>query len=437
MTSIRKRLLISVLSVLTLATFAVGIATYLGIRNELDELYDANMKQLAVTASGMVADNRETGYAPAYSDQWPHGEQIFLIQIWEGQNLRYSTHPVADLPLQPTPGFGRVFLHDKKWSYYQEEIRGKTIQVAQELSERRDVIREVYNAIIIPLIIQFPIAFTLLWLLISYGFRPLTRISNLIQERTANFMQPIPPGGAPDEVKALVMALNDLLARLEMALEIQKQFTADAAHELRTPLTAVRLQLDLLQRSQSEEEREDAISSLERGVSRCIHLVQQLLELARQEPENAKTELSSIKLHDLVAGIIKEQEPLAQAKSISIQSDLGHAFIQGNSPSLAVIIGNIINNSIAYTPLGGHVRIHTFVENNHAILDISDNGIGIKPDDRARVFDRFYRVTGTGISGSGLGLSIVKTIADKHDIKVEISEGIGGKGTTFRLIFQS
>ena len=118
MKSIRKRLLLSILSVLVLATVAVGIATYLGIRHELDELYDANMHQLAVTASGMMTDKGTPIKERAYSDEWPRGEQIFLIQIWDGAALDYSSHPVADFPLQEQTGFGRVKFNGKKWTYY-------------------------------------------------------------------------------------------------------------------------------------------------------------------------------------------------------------------------------------------------------------------------------------------------------------------------------
>lgn len=435
MTSIRRRVLISVFSVLTLATVASGIATYHSIRSELDELYDANMKQLAVTSSGMVAD---TGvyHAPPHSEEWPHGEQIFLVQIWDGDKLQYSTHPIADLPLQENAGFGRVFFHDKKWTYYQEDIQGRTIQVAQELGERRDVIREVYNAVILPTIIQFPIAFILLWILIGYGFRPLTRISNLIQERTATYMHPIPTGDVPKEINSLVTALNDLLGRLNVAMESQRQFTADAAHELRTPLTAVRLQLDLLQRSKTEEDRQESLSTLERGVSRSIHLVHQLLELARQEPENTLRPFTSVNLNQLILESVEGHSTLAENKSVSLQHELANIGpIQGDAPSLLVMINNLLSNAIIYTKHNGDVLVRSFSEGGQIGLDIADNGIGIDQADRERIFDRFFRVTGTEASGSGLGLSIVKNIADHHGIKISILNGLNGGGTCFRLIF--
>lgn len=434
MKSIRKRLLVSLLSILALATLAVGIATYLGIRHEMDELYDANMKQLAVMTSGMMGDSEIPETARAYSQKWPKGEQIFLIQIWHGATLDYSSHPAAAFPLQESEGFGRVFFNGKKWTYYQERFDGKTIQISQELSERRDVIREVYNAIIIPTLIQFPIVSLLVWFLVSVGFRPLQRISDLIQKRKAGFLQPIPPGDVPEEIHTLILALNDLLFRLDNAMETQRRFTADAAHELRTPLTAVRLQLDLLQRADTEQERSEAVETLENGVSRSIHLVQQLLELARQEPE-AQGESAPLNLADIVRTVYKEQHPMASSKGILLETDMEDALINGDPDSLSIMAGNLLNNAIAYTGAGGHILLRTYTEDNKAVLEVSDNGIGISPEDRSRVFDRFYRVIGNEVQGSGLGLSIVKTIADKHGAKVIISNGLNGNGTTFRIKF--
>lgn len=436
MTSIRKRLLLSILAVLTLATTSVGMATYLGIRHEMDELYDANMRQLAFVAAGMVSDaHTSLDNAPALSQEWPRGEEIFLIQIWRDKQLVYSSHPAVDFALQERPGFGRLFFHDKKWHYYQEKIGENTVQVAQNLRERREVIREVYNAIIIPELIQFPLLFAVIWLLVGYGLRPLDRISGLIQERTATFMNPIPLRETPQEIRSLVVALNNLLGRLGTSMEAQRRFTVDAAHELRTPLTAVRLQLDLLQRAQTDRDRLEAVQALENGVSRSIHLVQQLLELARQEPDNANQPRERINLADIVRTIEREQNTLAQAKSLNIHTDLQNAWVHGISTDLSVMAGNLLCNAIAYTQEGGDIFLRTYIEGNTPALEIADNGIGIPEAERERIFDRFYRIVGTGTTGSGLGLSIVKTIAEKHGIKIMVSGGPAKKGTTFRIFF--
>ena len=435
MNSIRKRVLVSFLSILALGTIAVCISTYLGIRSEMDEVYDANMRQLALMASSLPLADIKAHSTIASSKEWPHGEEVFLIQIWENEKLEYSSHPLADFPLQENKGHGRVFFHGKKWGYYQENVQGHVVQVSQELHFRRDVIREVYNAVIIPVLIQFPLLSILVWFFVGYGFRPLEKISALIQSRTAHFMEPISPENAPKEIQALVIALNDLLYRLKVSLETQRQFTADAAHELRTPLTAVRLQLDLLKRADRPEDRIEAVETLERGVDRSIRLVQQLLELARQEPDNQIRSFANVDLDLIVKNAVLESKVMADKKTIAVDPVFGNVLVMGDGTSLAVLIGNILTNAIAYTQAGGQVAVKTYYGAGTPILEIADNGIGIAPENHARVFDRFYRVMGTGTTGSGLGLSIVKNIAERHGATIQLSTGIGRKGTSFRFIF--
>jgi len=435
MNSIRKRLLFSILAILTLATLAVGIATYLGMRHEMDELYDANMRQLAIITSNMAINGNNPDSSATSSTEWPRGEENFLIQIFKGGKLIYTSHPVADFPLQEKSGHENVSFRGKTWTYYQVQIADRTIQVSQNTKERREVIREVYKAIIIPVLIQFPIVAVLVWLLVSYGFRPLVRISDLIQKRTASYMQPIPLSDAPDEILSLVTALNDLLLRLEESLETQRRFTADAAHELRTPLTAVRLQLDLLQRAKGDEDRQEALKTLERGVTRSTHLVQQLLELARQEPHDVAKMESSVNLAALIQTVTEEQRPLATAKSITVKAETQALKVKGDAAALSVLIGNLLSNAIAYTPDHGNILVRVYPDAGRPAVSVADDGIGIKEEDRNRIFDRFYRVIGGTVSGSGLGLSIVKAIADKHGADIAVSDGIGGKGTTFSIIF--
>lgn len=434
MTSIRKKLLIYILSAIAFVTLCVAISTYFSIRHEMDELYDENMKQLAGILSGTIEGTDEL-HAKSLAFQKPHGEEEFLIQIWHNDAIEYSSHPVVNFPLMVETGFGHHSYDQADWTYYSLHEKGRVIQIAQELKERHKVVREIYNALLIPILTQFPVVALLVFLLIGYGFRPLERISGMIQSRTADFMRPIPLGETPDEIRTLVLALNDLLGRLDYSLQAQRQFTADAAHELRTPLTAVRLQLDLLQRSKNPDERQEALETLERGVSRSIHLVHQLLELARQEPDYESEQADSVNLGQLIMEIVQEQKPMAEAKSINLQVQSADIYTKGNTSALSIMIGNLVNNAITYTNMGGHIQLRTYLNDKTPTLEISDDGIGIKPEDRMRIFDRFYRVTGTGTSGSGLGLSIVKTIAQKHGIQISISEGIGGKGTTFRLTF--
>lgn len=436
MNSIRKKLLISILSVIAFVTLVLAIATYFSVREEMFEVYDENMKQIAIVLARTGLEDEKVSMQYASTRDKLDGEEEFLIQIWRGGILKYTSHPAIDFPLQNHPdGDGSAIHKDKKWHFYRLRHDEDVIQIAQDLHQRHYVIAEISHVLIVPIIIQFPLLALLIWILVGYGLQPLNRISDLIKKRTASFLKPLPEENVPVEISSLVHALNDLLSRLQTALEIQRRFTADAAHELRSPLTAIRLQLDLLQRAGSNTEKTEAINALEKGVNRSIRLVQQLLELARQEPENAETPFTSVELAAIIQEQVDHALPISQAKHIALTTDLKTpTHIMGNSAKLSVMIGNLINNAITYTQDGGKIQITLIEQSAMIVLDVSDNGIGIKSDDRQRIFDRFFRVAGTGAIGSGLGLSIVKTVAELHDIQINVLDGIDGKGTTFRLI---
>lgn len=436
MISIRKKLLRSILLVILVVTSLLACITYFSIREEMDEFYDKNLRQVAHTILS-VGYTKENEPSLKILDTKLRGEEDYLTQVWVGGDLQYSSYPHINFPLQNVDGRGRVHFEGKVWRYFRQSNEGMTVQLAQDLKERRSVVVEIYRFLLIPIVVQFPILAILIWMLVGYGLKPLNDISDLIRNRNPSFLQPLPNDSVPVEISVLVSELNELLARLKQALESQRRFTADAAHELRTPLTAVRLQLDILKRADDDDERSASIETLEQGVLRSTRLVQQLLELARQEPENVDILSSEIILAPIIKECVEQVLPISQAKNIEIISNLDHAaMVWGNSPQLSIMIGNLINNAINYTNHGGRVEITLSSDDREIILDIADNGIGIPVNDRERIFDRFYRVPGTDVTGSGLGLSIVRNIAEHHKLTIDVSDGIHGAGTTFRVKFK-
>ena len=252
-------------------------------------------------------------------------------------------------------------------------------------------------------------------------------------------MQPLPSRDLPDEVAPVVSSLNDLLARLRQALEAQRQFIADAAHELRSPLTAVRLQVQLLRRAESDAERNAALARLERGVHRSARLVQQLLTLARQEPETPEALHGPIDLQRLAREVVADFEPLAESREVTLQLERDEPVVTlGNGDSLRVMLSNLVDNALRYTPAGGAVKCARERQlDGEAVLEVEDTGPGIPPDQRERVFDRFYRVSGRfqGDEGSGLGLAIVKRVADLHAAKVALDNASSGSGLKVTVHF--
>jgi two-component system OmpR family sensor kinase len=266
--------------------------------------------------------------------------------------------------------------------------------------------------------------------------RPLSSISSALRARTPSALEPLPQRDLPEELVPLVGSLNDLLQRLNRALEARRQFVADAAHELRSPLTAVQLQLQLVKRAGSGEERAAALERLERGVQRSTRLVQQLLTLARQDPQEPEVDRASVDLDRLAHELIADFEPMAQHHRLTLALESqGPAHIRGDRESLRVMLSNLVDNAIRYTPSGGRVDVSVYPEAGGIVVEVLDTGPGIPAAERERVFDRFYRRPGTAVSGSGLGLALVKNIADRHRARIVLDAGQQGRGLAVRVIF--
>jgi two-component system OmpR family sensor kinase len=233
----------------------------------------------------------------------------------------------------------------------------------------------------------------------------------------------------PEEVLPLVRSLNDLLGRLAEALAAQKAFIADAAHELRTPIAAMQLQAQLVERAPSDADRQAALDDLQAGIHRAGHAVGQLLTLARQEPDMSSKPLVAVALAELARSIIADHIAVATDKSI----DLGltgadeQAVVLGDTEGLRILLSNLVENAVRYTPRGGRVDVSVRTEEGgNCVVEVTDTGPGIAVKDQARVFDRFYRGESTQEPGTGLGLAIVKTIADRHGASIELQNGNRG-----------
>jgi signal transduction histidine kinase len=210
--------------------------------------------------------------------------------------------------------------------------------------------------------------------------------------------------------------------RLRDAFAVQRDFIADAAHELRSPLTALRLQLQLLDRAPDDAAEAEARLRLGEAVERAIHLVEQLLVLARSEPQNVRGELAPMDLAAATALGVADAHVLAQARHIDLSLDAQPGCrMQGDPESIRILVRNLVDNAVRYTPEGGSVRVRCS-QSNGALLEVSDTGPGIAAAERERIFDRFYRRATSQESGTGLGLAIVKAIAERHGARISLGD---------------
>jgi two-component system OmpR family sensor kinase len=434
MTSIRQRLLVWLIAALTLATVAALAASFLEARDDVNELFDYQLQQLAFslrnqpfTAPGHPFDPRD------YDDD----SADFVTQVWDrtGTLLHYS-RPGTDLPRAVRTGFSNVSWKGQDWRVYTTLEDRRVIQVAHPMALRREMIGAITERILLPLLALLPAFALIVWFGVGSGLAPLKRIAGAVASRSPTSLAPLPTGDLPAEIRPLVGSLNDLLERLSQALAAQREFTADAAHELRTPLTAVKLQIQLLETARTQEEREAALAQLKLGVERSAHLTEQLLTMARLEPEAVERPFTVVRLDELARSVAGERAAIAHGKGIDLGvTEAAPITMQGDADGLRVLLGNVLDNAIRHTPAGGRVDVGVKQEADGAMLEVTDTGPGIPPEERTRVFDRFYRRAETEGTGSGLGLAIVKRIAERHGGAIELADGPEGRGLRVRIRF--
>jgi two-component system OmpR family sensor kinase len=291
--------------------------------------------------------------------------------------------------------------------------------------------------ILVPILATIPVYGLIIWLIVGEGLRPLSEIAGAIRRRQPASLEPLPPAKLPEEVAPMVTELNALLERLREALERQKRFTADAAHELRSPLTALQVQLDMLARARTPEDTRAALEALRAGMKRASRLVEQMLTMARLEPNAQLAQPAEVALDTLAAQVAGELEPLAEARRIELRLErLESAPVAGDATALHALARNLVDNAIRYTSAGGVVRLAAFAEDASALLVVEDNGPGIPAEERARVFDRFYRLPGSNADGSGLGLAIAKQVADAHGAEIALDDASDGHGLRVTVRFR-
>jgi two-component system, OmpR family, sensor kinase len=426
--SIRRKLLVALLSALFLIGVAASGATWFAVHKEANDVFDYQLQQMALSLRDQTMQSQ--------GDLFPGFDYDFIVQVWDpAGSLVYLSNQSILLP-QRGNGFETVPVNGQDWRVFTLSQADKTIQVAAPVSLRRDRAGSMALRILVPIVAAIPLFTLLVFLIVGEGLKPLEEIAAAIRRRAPASLEPLQAAKLPEEVRPMVSALNGLLERLRQAIETQKRFTADAAHELRSPLTALQLQIQLVERARSREGMRDALEQLKAGARRASRLVEQMLTMARLAPEATLQEPAALDLDRLAASVVAEFEPLAEAKAIELR--LGRvepARAIGQEQALHTLAGNLVDNAIRYTPPGGRVVVEIRSEEGGAVLEVKDTGPGIPGEARQRVFDRFYRLPGSGVEGSGLGLAIVKQIAEAHRADITLGETENDRGLKVTVRF--
>jgi two-component system, OmpR family, sensor histidine kinase TctE len=310
------------------------------------------------------------------------------------------------------------------------------IQVAETRNKRNGMAARIVSSVIVPQFAIVPLAVLLIYFAVSRGVTPLHRLQDELRERRPSDLSPISLKNIPAEIRPLIEALNDTMARLDESMAEQRRFIADAAHQLKTPLTGLRTQAELALRETSPDRLQTYVRQMLHAVERLADMTQKLLVLARAEAMSTQSALmEDVDLSRLVPEVAREWATLAIDRRIdlSFENFAGATVVRGNERLLHELFANLIDNAIRYTPTHGNVVIVLRDEGGLSV-DIEDSGIGIAAEERDKVFDRFYRVLGTHTDGSGLGLSIVKEIAALHHVDISLHDSILG-GTRVCVAF--
>jgi two-component system OmpR family sensor kinase len=433
MRSIRRELTTWLLAGLAAAIVAATVTTYIRARDEANVLFDLQLAQTAASITGMP-----------FSSPIAEGPSTagLVVQIWDRNGVRVLLPKAPDggttdaLGTRQSPGFATIDTPNGPWRVFSVIANEQLVQVAQPIAVRRALAASLALSTIVPLLIALPALALFVWLAIARALVPLTRIAAALGKRTPTQLEPLAATGWPREIQPVVGALNGLLGRLDRAIDAQRAFVADAAHELRTPLTALHLQAQIAERAGSDDERKSALSDLRAGLARTTHIVEQLLALAREEPGVAVRPMAPVDLAALARDVVGDIEPIASAKGVDLGiTDSQSASVQGDAQSLRTLLANLVDNAVRYSPSGGRVDVAVTRDDGATTLAVRDDGPGIAPDERDRVFTRFARGSGVQAEGSGLGLAIVKSIADRHRAAVALDDGLDGRGLSVTLRF--
>ena len=434
--SLRLRLLAFLLTAIVLTAFVQGMLAYRSALQEADTLFDYQMQQTAFALrAGLPTDARFSGSAlPEYQND------ELIVQVWTNEGLRIFESAVgAALPQKAVLGFTEVQARGITYRVFSLQTRSQVIQVAQDMAARRAMARALALRSLLPLALMAPLLALAVWWSIGRLLAPVERVRGQLAQRQADDLVPVSDTGLPSELQPLVHEFNALLTRVQQAFEAQQHFVADAAHELRSPLAALKLQIQGLQRAVDADTRARAIARLAGGIDRATRLVEQLLALARQEAQAASgAPPEQVPLAELARQAVLEAAPAARQRGLDLglaplTADVQCATVPGHAQALAILLRNLLDNAIKYTPRGGQVDVALQAAPGQLTLQVDDSGPGIAPVERERVLQRFHRgpqaqADGTPVAGSGLGLAIADSIARMHGTRLVLGSapGLGG-----------
>jgi len=452
MTSLRRRTLGLVIGLLLLGAVLVALYNFHDSKHEVGEIYDAQLAQTARLLQGVMqmslaSDTREQLY-DAFNEALSHAggrqaighpyERKMAFQVWSerGASLVHSASvPAFDAPVR-TPGFSNLDLGEHRWRGFllPDDKQGLLIWVGERDDVRQDLASRIVRHTLEPSLFGIVVLTVLVWLAIGWGLRPLQNMAQIIRARHADSLEPLQLVPLPIELEPMQAALNRLLSQVETVLQRERRFIADAAHEMRTPLAVLRIHAQNAMQATTDPQRRESLDFLVVGVDRLTRVVNQLLTMARVEPELAKRNWRPVDLDSVVRETLAELTPWILRKGLEVSFDvIGERFkTTSDAAAIGIALQNLVTNAANFSPPGGQVKVALSDDGTQFVLSVEDQGPGINEKQVARLFERFY--TSANPEGAGLGLAIVEMIANRLGGRVTIeNRADGGVCATLRL----
>ena len=439
LSSLQARLLGLLLLMVTLVWLSAAILTWRDASDELDELLDGHLAQSAALLIVQQA-NRDTGESDDHGDDssrerenaptlHKYAPKVAFQVFHEGQLSMRSANTTSAPMSTKIRGFSTVQLPDNaQWRVYGAQGNEGDVQVfvGELIQSRESILWAVLKAVLMPLMYALPALAVVGWLAVRNGLAPLRHLSQALAQRQPQALDPVVLQDVPAEIDPVVKSLNALFERIQSMMASERRFTADAAHELRTPIAAIRTQAQVaLGAGDDAAQRKHALLYTLAGCDRASHLVEQLLTLSRLESSSSAPPSGLVDLAGVARRVAGElaMTALDRAQELELEAP-EHAYVGADDMLTSVLVRNLLDNALRYSPESARVSLSVMSEANQVILRVEDSGAGLSDADMARLGERFYRVLGTGQTGSGLGWSIVRRIANVYHARIEVTRSI-------------
>ncbi len=436
--SLRARLLLGTLGGVLLLWLVATAAVWNAASHELDELLDGHMVEVAALLATHAQDDNDED-AMAQAPRLRTSAKRVMWQIWhDGAIVRRSSSAPAT-PLGPRErAFASTQIDDHVWRVFSTGrlAGGDTVMVAERTDDRRDILAAIIRNLLWPLLLALPALAVLVVLSVRLSLSPLARIGAALQRRAPLALDPLRADLAPREVLPLVAAINELFGRIRRTIEQEKRFTADASHELRTPIAALRAQAQVALASTDAAQRDEALRATLDSCDRVARLLEQLLTLARLDARDAAPQAAPVDLDALARTVLADAANLTPGRGSDLELDsAGAALVEGEPTLLQVLLRNLVDNALRYSPAGAPVQVQLVRDGDGTTITVEDGGAGLDEAAMARLGERFFRAAPGGPSGTGLGWSIVRRIAALHGATVEVgrSAALGGLRVVVRF----